>query len=95
FIAAGMYKKLGLMDKSAACDAVVKTAIARCESNAVVNETQIKGVVSLLNSMASNVIPVSIPDLKPSPKEAVDAIAFTNDQFLESEKLRLRGLALL
>ncbi|MFX8414279.1 hypothetical protein ABTL42_19300, partial [Acinetobacter baumannii] len=31
----------------------------------------------------------------PSPKEAVDAIAFTNDQFLESEKLRLRGLALL
>jgi hypothetical protein len=96
-IASRLYQKTGNTEGKQKCDQFLEKAIQACERNQHVHEDQIKAVSSVLNSMANVFIPVRIPDKNPNNGcgwMPIPVKPFTANEFRNSEKLKLRALAL-
>jgi len=93
FIASKLFQKSGNLEGAGKCDKFLQDTFQTCERGAASDEKQIKAVASVLNSMAYALIPVSIPDGKGVPIKQVSS--FTDETFKDSEKLKLRAIAIL
>ena len=93
FIAARLFQEMGNTDDMRKCNAVLDDAFQSCEGNTQIDEGQIKAASSVLNSMANGLIPVQIQDLPSGQQTPVKP--FTEKDFNESEKLKLRAIAMV
>jgi hypothetical protein len=98
FIASRLFQKMGKTDGMRKCSAVVQEAFQACEGNSQIDEDQIEAASSVLNSMAYGLIPVHIKDMTLNdrpwlPQSQVKP--FTEKDFKESEKLKLRAIAMV
>lgn len=97
FVASRLFQKMGNIRESRKYNKVLEEAFQSCEGNTPVDEEQIRTAVSILNSMSFGVIPVQIPDFKPRDDSWVrqQPLSCTERDFRESEKLRLRAIAMV
>ncbi len=93
FVASALSRMTGNSQNEQNCNRILNDAIQACEGSKIVDSSQIKLVAPILNSMACVLIPVRIED-HPT-KHPQQLPSFTSSDFAESEKLRLRALALL
>ena len=92
FIASRLFQKAGNNEGMQQCNKVLNDVFASCEKSAVVDEDQTSAAISVLNIMANGLITVNIPDFKQSEKTPVKP--FSEKEFIASEKLKLRGIAM-
>jgi len=93
FVASALSRTTGNSQNEQKCNRILNDAIQACEGSKIVDSSQIKLVAPILNSMAGSLIHVLIED-HPT-KHPQQLPSFTSSDFAESEKLRLRALALL
>ncbi len=93
FIASRLYKRLGNFDEMKKCDKVLETAFYAAETGSSVECEQIYAVSSILNSMAYGLIPIHIADHQSQQIATINL--FTENEFKESEKLKLRAAAIV
>jgi hypothetical protein len=93
FIASRLFQEMGNTDGVRKCNTVLKKAFQSCEGNSLIDEEQIKAAASVLNSMANGLIPVYIQDVPWGRQTQVKS--FTEKDFKESEKLKLRAVAMV
>jgi hypothetical protein len=93
FIASRLFRKVGNLDGERDCRAIRNKLFEKTTDNRVV---EIRTNWSILNTKASRILPLTIPDEPPpsgfkwaskTPKEV-----FTESEFLECEKLKLQAL---
>jgi tetratricopeptide (TPR) repeat protein len=97
-IAFELFQKCGDKDEARNCQAVLENAFKTCEANSHADEEEIKAASSVLNSMSNALIPVHIPDVKDDGNlggRQAPIGHYTVHDFKESEKIRLRALALV
>ncbi len=97
FIGARLFQEAKDIVGMRKCDQVLEEALKACEGTSSIDEEQTKAAISILNSMANGLIPVKVPDLNPKdgPLGSQPAIKpFTERDFKESEKLKLRAVAM-
>jgi hypothetical protein len=98
FIASRLFQKAGNNDGLRTCNAVLEKNFEACEGTSQVDEERIRAASSVLNLMANSLISVYIPNQNPldyswmRPKEVKP---YTENDFKESEKLKLRALAMV
>jgi hypothetical protein len=97
FIASCLFKKVDDRDGVWKCNALLENAVQACERSSQIDEGEIKGSSSVLNAMAFGILPVIIPDqnragVKWEPTTPLEV--FTEKEFTQSEKLKLRAAAL-
>lgn len=93
FVASALSRTTGNSQNEQKCNRILNDAIQACEGSKIVDSSQIKLVAPILNSMAGSLIHVLIEDHPTKHPEQLPS--FTSSDFAESEKLRLRALALL
>jgi hypothetical protein len=97
-IAFQLSKKADDKDEAQNCKNVLEKAFKGCETNLHADEEQIRVASSVLNSMANTLIFVHIPDVKPDGilggRQALIE-HYADKDFKESEKIKLRALALV
>ncbi len=96
YIASKLFERLGDATGTEQCTAYLSSAIQACEKNSHGDQEPIRAAVSVLTLMAIEIIPVYIVhqyDYSLRPKNfAIEP--FTEKEFRESEKLRLRAVAM-
>jgi hypothetical protein len=92
FIASRLLLKMGKVDESSKYRALVDNEILSCEGSSPTTDKLIIAAASVLNTMAFGIIPVEIPDLA---RLTTQAFSYTEDQFDECEKLKLRAAAIV
>jgi hypothetical protein len=90
FVASTLFEKVGDKKGQRKCSAVLWQAFQSCESHSPIDESLIKASSSVLNSMAYGLIPIEVPDGTPP----LQTEFFTEQNFKECEKLKLRALAM-
>jgi len=95
YIASRLYQKLGKTSEAEKYENILEKAFESSEESSPVDEVGIESASSILNSMSLVVIPVEISDLPPQSGIAPKAYSFTEKEFHESEKLRLRAAKML
>jgi hypothetical protein len=98
FIASQLFRRTGNTDGVRRCNEVLEEAFQSCEGGSPIDEEQTRATSSILNSMANGLLPVQIPDLHPRDnplEEQTPVKPFTEKDFKESEKLKLRAVAML
>jgi len=98
YIASLLFEKTGNTAGTKKCKKVLEEAFKACEQNTVVDEDQIKGLSSILNSKANAFVQVQIPDLNPIDNrwnKQKPVKPFTEMEFQESERLKLRSISLV
>ncbi|MGD9683368.1 MAG: hypothetical protein AB7W16_19555 [Candidatus Obscuribacterales bacterium] len=97
FIASRLLDRLGDAAGSKKCDRVIEEALRLCEGDRPASEKQIAAAVSVLDVMAYGVVPVHIPDFKPSGSQPgqEQGEVFSDKSFKDSEKLKLRAIAMV
>lgn len=93
FVASALSRMTGNLQNEQKCNRILNDAIQACEGSKTVDSSQIKLVAPILNSMACVRIPVRIEDHPAQYPQQLPS--FTTSDFTESEKLKLRALALL
>jgi hypothetical protein len=103
-VALQLFHQTDNIDGMQQCNGFLEKEFQRCEKNAHVDEIEIDESISVLNQMANNLIhtyistidlktyPLLTSTLKRSPPPTIEP--FTEEDFVESEKLRLRALAI-
>lgn len=80
------------------CKKIFEADLKVFEEDQSTNEEHIRNAISILNALANSVIPVRILDYEPEGYKQTnvpsDVSPFTESEFRESEKFRLRGLRL-
>ncbi len=97
FIASRLFQRLGDTDGMNRCNLILEKAFQSGERGTPIDEEQTRAVVSILSSMANGLIAVHIPLQNPHEAPAGPAVTmkpFTEKEFKESEKLRLRAVAI-
>jgi hypothetical protein len=105
FIASKLFQRTGNLDGVAQCERVMSVALQTCEQDKKIDEGEIRAATSLLNQMANSLVPVYIPDREtkddPVRNQASErgqqarVEAHTLEKFTESEKLKLRAIAII
>ncbi len=95
FVASRLFEEIGNIDGMQKCNEIVDKTIQSCEQGSNDDPIEIKAASSILNSMAYGLIPVSIPDYKFFTYQQSSVPPFTEIDFKESEKLKLRANALV
>jgi hypothetical protein len=90
FVASTLCEKAGDLKGRRKCIAVLSQAFQACELHSQIDESLIKASSSVLNSMAYGLIPIEVPDGSPP----LQTEFFTEQNFRECEKLKLRALAM-
>jgi hypothetical protein len=88
-IASQLFQRTGNAFEARRCNSIVDDAIQSCEGH-LFDEGDIKAAASILNSRAYGFIPVEISE----QFRAVNTVNFTVKEFKESEKLKLRAVAM-
>jgi hypothetical protein len=94
FIASRLFQKVRNADGMRKCNKVLERVFQSCEGSSSPNEESIKAAVSVLNSMAYGFIPYQIPDRLPQFERQLEIKPFSEQDFRECEKLKLRALAM-
>jgi hypothetical protein len=94
FIASRLFQKMGNAKNFQKCNTVLANAFESCEGKSQIDEILIKASSSVLNSMAYGLIPIEIPDARPPLETPVHVASFAEKDLLESEKLKLRAVAM-
>jgi hypothetical protein len=97
--ASRLFDKTGNKDEMHKCQAVLNESLRSAEKPTNLDEKQLKLASSILNSMAYALIHVGVPGLAlPTSSQArqkTEGIDYTENEFKESEKLKLRAVALV
>jgi hypothetical protein len=97
YIALRLFKKTGNIEGIRNCSRVLDDAFQTCEQCQPVHQDLIVAASSVLNMMAYSLIPFEVPEMNPKdsglPKQA-KLTSFDENKFEESEKLRLRAVAM-
>ena len=93
FVAARLSQKSVNLDELRKCNNYLSEFLKSCEHSSKVDKNEIKAASSVLNSMAYGIIPVQIAD-RQTPAQAAK-VSFSENDFKESEKLKLRAAALV
>ncbi len=97
YIASRLFQKLGVINQAQKYNNILEDSFKSCEGGSPVNEEEIRTASSILNSMANGLLPFPIPDQMPMPidnpwlRQKIGS-SFTETDFKESEKLRLRAV---
>jgi hypothetical protein len=91
FIASRLFRRAGDIDGSRKCGAVLTKAFKSSEGKSPIDEASIWACSSILNSEAYGLIPIVIPDIKPTSAQAT---SFTKEEFETCEKLKLRAVSM-
>ncbi len=97
FIASRLFRKMDNVEGTQRCDKILEAAFQSCEVSSPISDDQVKAAVSVLNSMATGLVAVPIPDRTTEYDSSLpgqQVIAFTENNFLASEKLKLRAAAI-
>lgn len=98
FIALQLLRELGNSIEYDKCKKTFEAELKVFEEDQSTNEEHIRNAISILNALANSVIPVRILDYEPEGYKQTnvpsDVSPFTESEFRESEKFRLRGLRL-
>lgn len=92
FVAMHLYQKTGNTKGQKECKSIIDAAIKECEGYSPVDVAQVKATTSVLDSMACLLLPVSIPVYQGQGVATVKE--YSSGVFEESEKLKLRALAI-
>jgi hypothetical protein len=101
FIASQLFQRARDTTGMHKCNKVLEEAIEACEGDSPIDEQQIKAAASILNTKAYGFIPVHIPDQNPKDlffrqrQRQTEVKSFTERDFQESEKLKLRAVAIV
>jgi hypothetical protein len=99
YIASRLFQEMGNIDGMRKCNKILEQAFRSCEGRSPIeDEDQVKAASSILNSMANGFIAVHIPNEKPTVRRSLPQIQvtpFTEKDFKESERLKLRALAMV
>lgn len=97
FVALRMYEKTQNAEGASKCKRIIEENVQSCETNAVIDEQRIEACYAVLNLMAALTVPVSISDreqkVDPSQRKLI-VNSYSEKLFRESEKLRLRAVAI-
>lgn len=95
FIASRLLRKADNEDTAQRYEDNLERVFQSCERKSPIDEQEIGAASSVLNLMAYAFIPVAIPEWAGSPsKQATQVKAFTEEDYKESQKLKLRAVAL-
>ncbi len=97
FAASLLFEQAGNETGAKKCEEALESYIQTCEKAASpVNEQAISAATSVLNLMSNRFIYLPIGDANPNSKSAVPILvgAFSDDEFKNAEKLRIRGVAI-
>lgn len=96
FIASLLFEKAGDTDGVKKCAKLLEETFQACERNSPTDEDERKGAISVLNLMSYCLIPVQISDFDPklNPMKPQQVKQFTDKDFKESEKFRLRAVGI-
>lgn len=94
FIASNLFHQVGNTEGMQNCESVIKSAISSATMSKPVGDDYYHGLVSILDSEAFSIIPLQVPDTKDAPQK-IEVKSFTEAEFIECEKLKLKGLSLI
>jgi hypothetical protein len=94
FIASKLFKEVGESDSYKKCSDVLTNAFKDSESKSQIDEASIRASSSVLNSMAYGLIPISISDTNPQSGIPSQAETFSEEDFKNCKKLKLRAVAM-
>jgi hypothetical protein len=92
FIASALLQRAGNLAEARRCDNVLEEAFRSCERSPV-DEDDMMAASSILDSMAYGLIPIDVPDFK--ELRGIKTVHYTEDDFKESEKFKLRAIAMI
>lgn len=93
FVASRLFQKSGNTEGLRKCNQILNDYFESCEHSSDTSEKRIKAAASVLNSMAYGFVPLQIADRYLTSQQA--AGSYSDKDFKESEKLKLRALALV
>lgn len=95
FIASKLFEKIGNLEGMKKCNKVLESAVLSCERNKEIDFEQIRAAASVLNLRANELVSIRIQDPTYPWYSPVKQKPFTQKDFEDSERLKLKAANIL